>query len=368
MNTLSSILPESGGRIPYALRRVPKSKFCALLPLPQQPQAGDIALARLEKIGKNTRLELAEGRAATLHEGDMLAVVFGNRYATEQFEGYAQCDGDACDLLSMGGVCGMVKSKHADVSHPSKLRLLGSIGDAEGNALRLRHFKLNGFDAFQSTRRPRLAVVCGSAMDAGKTHAAMSLISGLRDGGLRVAGVKLTGTAAGRDTWNFLDAGAVQALDFVDGGFPSTYLCSLGELLSLSDLLIGHAAAAGVDWVVIEIADGLLQKETSALLKTPSFTSRIDAWLFATREPLGAVGGVTLLRAWGIEPVAICGLLSMSPLAIIEAERATGLSCLTARDLQGGKLNDRLARIETSSPGATCDTIAQTSLEPFVVA
>src|SRR5262245_15561888 len=123
---------ESLPRIAYALRRVPKTKFSTLLPHPDRPQPGDIVLARLEKIGKNTRLELAEGRAATLHEGDLLAVVFGNRYATEQFEGYAQADGDACDLLSMGGVCGMVKSKHADVSQPSRLRLLGAIGDVNG--------------------------------------------------------------------------------------------------------------------------------------------------------------------------------------------------------------------------------------------
>src|SRR5258706_62009 len=180
-------------RLPYALRRVPQAKFATLLPSPTQPRPGDIALARLEKIGKNTRLELAEGRAATLHEGDTLAVVFGNRYATEQFEGYAQADADACDLLSMGGVCGMVKSKHADVSHPSKLRLLGAIGDAEGSPLRLRDFSLNGVGAVTSKKLPRVAAVCGSAMEAGKTHTAMSLISGLREGGQRVAGIKLTG-------------------------------------------------------------------------------------------------------------------------------------------------------------------------------
>ena len=259
MNTISSILSETGARIPYALRRVPKSQFSTLLPVPHHPQAGDIALARLEKIGKNTRLELAEGRAATLHEADMLAVVFGNRYATEQFEGYAQTDGDACDLLSMGGVCGMVKSKHADIPQPSRLRLLGTIGDGEGRPLRLRDFSLNGGVAAKSEKSPRVAVVCGSAMDAGKTHTAMSLISGLREGGQKVAGIKLTGTAAGRDTWNLLDAGAAVALDFVDGGFPSTYLCTLEELLSLADLLLAHAAAAEVDWVVVEIADGLLQ-------------------------------------------------------------------------------------------------------------
>src|SRR5882762_9070610 len=109
-------------RIPYALRRIPPSAFATRLPSPTHPLPGDIALARLEKIGKNARLELTNGRPATLHEGDLLAVVFGNRYATEQFEGYAGQNGDACDLLSMGGLCGLVESKHASIAEPSKLR------------------------------------------------------------------------------------------------------------------------------------------------------------------------------------------------------------------------------------------------------
>ena len=200
-------------RIPYALRRVPPSKFAALLPSPKNPESGDIALARLEKIGKNSRLELVNGRAATLYEGDLLAVVFGNRYATEQFEGYARINGDACDLLSMGGLCGLVESKHEAVGNPSKLRILGTLGDAEGRPLRLRDFCLS---PALGAATPQVLVVCGTGMDAGKTYTAKSVIKGLRQIGERVAGVKLTGTAAGRDTWGMLDAGASPALDFID--------------------------------------------------------------------------------------------------------------------------------------------------------
>src|SRR5712691_322763 len=97
-------------RIPYALRRVPPTRFASLLPLPEAPQPGDIVLARLEKVGKNAHLELTDGRRCTLHEQDLLAVVFGNRYAPRQFEGYARANGDRCDLLSIGGLCGLVKS------------------------------------------------------------------------------------------------------------------------------------------------------------------------------------------------------------------------------------------------------------------
>src|SRR5262249_3584937 len=157
---------------------------------------------------------------------------------------------------------------------------------------------------------------------------ARSAIRGLRRLGRPVAGIKLTGTAAGRDTWGMLDAGASPVFDFVDGGLPSTYLSSLEQLMSLQRLLLSHAAAAGAAWVVIEIADGGLQRETVSLLECSSFVSTVDAWLYATGDALGAVGGVATLRAHGIEPAALTGLLSMSPLAVREACRATGIRCM----------------------------------------
>ena len=129
-------------RVPYGLRRVPPSTISSLLPLAASPQEGRLALARLEKLGKNTGLEMVDGRRCALHEGDLLAVVFGNRYATAQFEGYVGADGDRCDLLSMGGLCGLFKSKHANVLDPTRLRLLGFLGDADGLPLCLEKFAL----------------------------------------------------------------------------------------------------------------------------------------------------------------------------------------------------------------------------------
>src|SRR5216683_2769304 len=182
-------------RVSYALRHVPIQSMSTLLPCPPSPKAGDIVLARLERIGQNATLELANGRRCTLHEGDLLGAVFGNRYATLQFEGYAQSNGDSCDLLSMGGLCGLVESKHAKAGDPSKLRLLGAIGDPHGSPLKLRDFALA---PLPQPNHPNIVVVCGTSMDAGKTHTVMSLIKGLRKQGLLVAGIKLTGTATGK--------------------------------------------------------------------------------------------------------------------------------------------------------------------------
>ena len=328
-------------RVPYGLRLLDPQRIETVVPLPGKPQAGDVALARVEKIGRNTRLELANGRPCTLHVGDLLAVVFGNRYATMQFEGYARADGDSCDLLSMGGLCGLVESRHAAVPESSKLRLLGALGDREGRPLTLRSFALP--PPPRTAAPPRVVVVCGSSMDAGKTHAASSVIKGLRKVADGVAGIKLTGTAAGRDTWSMLDAGACAALDFIDGGHPSTYLLGLKELLDLHTHLLGHAADRGAAWAVVEIADGLLQGETGALLRSPAFTRTVDAWLFAAGDPLAALSGVQLLRSWGIQPAGVAGLVTMSPLGMREVTEAIDLRCFTAADLQGGALNSLLA-------------------------
>jgi hypothetical protein len=331
-------------RVPYAARHVDPHRFETLLPVPGRPRAGDIALARLEKIGKNARIELANGRPCTLHVGDLLVVVFGNRYATNQFEGYARAEGDTCDLLSMGGLCGMVESRHAGVPDSSKLRLLGALGDREGRPLVLRSFSLAP-PPVRSARAPRVVVVCGSSMDAGKTHTASSTIAGLRKLGEGVAGIKLTGTAAGRDTWSMLDAGACAALDFIDGGYPSTYLLGLTELLDLHKHLVGHAAERGAAWAVVEIADGILQGETAALLRAPEFTETVDAWLFAAGDPLAALSGAQLLRSWGIEPAGITGRVTMSPLGMREVTAATNLPCFPSPDLQAGVINPLLAEL-----------------------
>jgi hypothetical protein len=333
-------------RTPYVLRRVPEASFASLLALSDQPRPGDVALAQMEKIGRNANLELSNGRRCSLHEGDVLAVVFGNRYATMQFEGYARLDEDRCDLLSMGGVCGLVESKHEKAADPSKLRLIGFIGDPDGRLLRLRQFALA---PRLSSSQPHVVVVCGTSMDAGKTYTALSLIMGLRQQGFRVAAIKLTGTATGKDTWNMLDAGACIALDFVDGGLPSTYLCSADELVALHHLLIAHAASHEPNYVVVEIADGLLQNETAALLQNRRFTRTVDAWVFAAGDPLGAAGGVGVLRKWGIEPLAISGVVSMSALGIRETQIATELPCLTARSLQCGELNPPLLAVKSAS-------------------
>jgi len=81
------------------------------------------------------------------------------------------------------------------------------------------------------------------------------------------------------------------------------------------------------------------------LLQSAAFRETVDAWVFATNDALGAVGGLSVLRTWGITPAAISGILTASPLAMREAQAATGVPCLTADQLANGSLNQHLQEL-----------------------
>ena len=73
-------------------------------------------------------------------------------------------------------------------------------------------------------------------------------------------------------------------------------------------------------------------EEADAQLRTQAKVSKSDA----EKTPLD------VFRDWGIEPLAISRLISMSPLGMREARAATEIKCVTAEELQRGELNQRL--------------------------
>ena len=72
---------------------------------------------------------------------------------------------------------------------------------------------------------------------------------------------------------------------------------------------VAHAAAEGAEVAVVELADGLFQTETAALLRCSLIRDMLDGVLFAAPDALSAYGGVTILRDMGLEPLAVSGLL-----------------------------------------------------------
>jgi hypothetical protein len=302
----------------FSTRRVPVEAMRILLTeRTQRPVAGQLVLARVVSIGQHTRVELANGRRAQLYVGENVILAYGNRYAPDQFEGVVPPDLGPCQLIAAGGLAGLVVARHESMDEPTQIEPLGLIADERGVPLNLSDFALPILSS--PVPRPPVLMVCGTSMNSGKTHAASYLVRGLTRLGYRVGALKVTGTGAGGDLWRMADAGAVATLDFTDAGHASTYRAPLEGLRAIPGCLLAALAQQSVDAVVMEVADGLVQQETAALLADGAFRECVDGTVFCAGDALGAAAGATHLERLGYRLLAVSGTLTRSPLAVREA-------------------------------------------------
>lgn len=314
----------------FTTRTVPQGAMVAISAEPAAPRPGDLVLARVVQIGQHKQLEQPTSRKATLFVGDEVILAYGNRYAPDQFEACVPEDLGACDMVAAGGVAGRVLARHAKVAEPTRIEPIGLLVDASGAVLNLADFAVQPQPT--SRRVPGIAVVGGS-MNAGKTTAAANLVHGLTKAGYRVGAAKITGTGAGNDFWHMKDAGAVRVLDFTDAGLATTFRADLAAIEQAAVTLAAALQEYDVDVIVYEIADGLFQDETSALVKSRTLRSLVNGYVYAGESAASVAAGVQWLRSLGHLVLGVSGLVSASPLAAREAENATGYPCLSRETL-----------------------------------
>ncbi len=313
-------------RAAFTTRRVDFSQAAVLKRRGIVPAPGDLLLAEVISIGQHPRLENHAGRRGQLYPGDEIVVAYGNRYAPDQFEALVPAQLSACHLAAGGGVAADVLVRHARMRPATELRPVGLIARGCGTIMNLADFAMAG--PSDAVDMPPVVAVVGSSMNAGKTTAAAGIIHGLTRAGFRVGAAKLTGTGSGGDLWTMRDAGAVTALDFTDAGHASTYLLDLPELEAITRTLLAQLARPRHDMIVLEIADGLLQRETAMLLGAAQRHGWFQSVMFAAGDAMSACHGTALLADLGLPATAITGLISTSPLAAREAERVSGLQVI----------------------------------------
>lgn len=316
----------------FSTRRVLQGDW-STIPATGTPSAGDLVLARVDTIGHHDGLQLANGRRKQLFVGDEIVVAYGNRYACNQFEALVPDTLGPCHLVAGGGIAGRVISCHERiVKGPTHITPLGLLANADGQRVNLRDYALEPIAA-TNAHSPTVVAVVGTAMDSGKTQTSAYLVRGLIAAGLRVGYAKVTGTGAGGDTWLLKDAGADPVLDFTDAGMASTYLASAEEIDEILVTLTAHIAHKGADAIVVEVADGIFQRETAALLRSPVFNRIVGGTVLAARDAMGASAGVNWLRTQSPPVLALSGLLSASPLQSAEVKEATGIAVYNRESL-----------------------------------
>lgn len=314
----------------FATRRVDPAIVARMDDAFGETRPGDLVLAQVERIGQHARVQLTSGRPSCIFPGDTIVLACGARYAPDQFEGLAEVSPEGADLLAGGGCIGRMIARNERIKSATRLLPLGRLLDDAGRPVNLERFALR---TLSPAKRTPAIFVLGTAMNSGKTTATAQLALGLRRAGHRVAALKGTGTGAFGDVNEYADTGAHWVADFTDAGMVTTYREPLERVKRGIDCLLAHAAQRDCDVAVVEIADGLFQRETGALIADPWFHERMSGLVFACGDPVAAAGGVMVLGRHGLRPDALTGIVSCSPMAATEAQNATGVPVLRKCDL-----------------------------------
>lgn len=324
----------------------------------QKPEVGDVVVARVTAIGHHQRLEGPVSRRKTLFVDDEIIVAYGSRYAPDQFEAFIPDNLGPTNLVAAGGMASSVVSKHASTAKATSLQPIGLLTKG-GKRVNLRDFAPYCIkdEALVAPRdaeatKPSVVLVFGSSMNAGKSETVARLVKGLDRAGLHVVAAKATGTGAGNDPNRFRDAGAKTVLDFTDFGYPATFRLPYSEIKSILFKLHAVLASKNPDVMVIEIADGLFQPDTAALIQDKDVQALTDRVVYASVDALGAVTGANKLLELGFDLAAVSGVLTASPLGAREAAVAVPVEVVNTFDLEKAEVAQKLAFSAGTNRGA----------------
>ena len=332
----------------WACRILPEREDYRVEPV-TDARVGDVLVGRVRSIQNHTRIMTRDSGRVRMYVGDIVVGVVGHRYATDAFEGFGKVRDGVVHLMTNAGMMGQVHRRHAAVKAPTELEVLGRLVTEDGVAVNLIE---RGFRRRAASASPANVVfVVGTGMNAGKTTSATKLVRGLIGEGLKVAALKVTGSVSPNDRTELEATGAAWVRDFSDYGFPSTYLAESSLVNELFETMLADAGDVQPDVVVVELADGVLQRETRSLLAQASRWSMVRGTVLAAPCALSAMKGCEVIQKEGLSVIGITGIISNAPLFIEEFQRNSQVPVLTSND-QGQRLGRGVAEALQRIPAA----------------
>lgn len=340
---------DRGFIIPSAAYTLKRSQIRFYKPCDKKPEMGDVVYGQVCLIGEHSSLENASGRIHMIHDSTKAVFVFGNRYAPDYYEGIVPDEVmTEVDLLARSGMVGLVKTKNSLRKDPSRIHILGYVCDKLGNVLNTTKFPLITPKASTKKRpRAKMILVCGTSMNSGKSMAAAACCWALTSMGYNVRASKVTGTASLKDILHMNDAGANPYSDFTYLGYPSTYMLPEKDVFSIFNQLDLKYANNPKNFWVVELADGVNQRETRMLLESDEVRERIYKLIFCASDAFGAIGGLNILKNLGLTPDALSGVCSSSPLHVRELKEFTSIPVFNSAQPDKNSLSEILNRRTT---------------------
>ena len=309
------------------------TKTIAVVNENDRPKAGDVVVVRA--LGESVtygNLELPSGRLAKINRGDVMLGVLGKRRALKGFVGDVPKQlktGDKLHVLNMGGVIGNCLGHHSSLSDAIQVEVLGAaVCDADETILNIARNALRP-TAFLDESAP-VVLVAGTCMNSGKTVAATEIIKQATRAGLKVAGAKMSGVAALRDTLNMEDHGAFATASFLDCGLPSTV--DVQDLAPTAKAILNHLNSFSPDLIVVELGDGIVGGySVDSVLKDAEIKAAVSCFVFCASDYVGVIGGVQILKNLGIEVGVIAGSVTDSQMGEDFVRNEFGLKAGNAR-------------------------------------
>jgi hypothetical protein len=293
-------------------------------------EKGDIVLVKVVELPEDAFLKYIrtpENQKVYLKKGDSMLSVLSDRYAARLLNGHVPKHlkkGNIIDLIQQGGESGIIKSTRSGFVK-TKLKFLGFVA-RNGKKMNIMDFALPMKDIKQ---KPKLIVVVGVNMEAGKTTTTAELCAGLVKKGQRVGAGKITGIGSVYDTGKYLERGANKVYGILDAGCPSSANLSMKELDDIFMRIYTNLAAEGPDYVILEIADGILQRETAMLLDSKVVKKYDPRYILSCNDSLGAYGGKLVMHdRHKLKPILITGMGTITDLGRGEVESIAGIKAL----------------------------------------
>jgi hypothetical protein len=159
---------------------------------------------------------------------------------------------------------------------------------------------------------------------------ATEIIKQAHHANLKVAGAKMSGVAALRDTLNMEDHGASWTASFLDCGLPSTVDC--GDLAPVAKAILNHLNTFAPDLIVVELGDGIVGGyAVDSVLMDAEIKQAISSFVFCAGDYVGVVGGIAVLKNIGIEIDVVAGSVTDSQMGEDFVERTYNLDAGNAR-------------------------------------
>jgi len=304
------------------------------------PRTGDVVVVKaLGESATYGNLELASGRLARITSGDIIVGVLGTRRALKGFVGDVPASvskGDRLHLLNMGGVIGVCSGHHSSLSDAIAVEVLGIACSEDGRIMNIADGALA--PAAMLNPSAPIIVIAGTCMNSGKTVAATEIIKQANHAGLKVAGAKLSGVAALRDTLNMQDHGAFATASFIDCGLPST--AKVDDLAPVAMSILNHLNTLEPDLIVAELGDGIVGGySVDTLLRDHELREAISTFVFCASDYVGIIGGASILADMGIKIDVVAGSVTDSQMGEDYIQQHLGLTAGNARR-NGARLFD----------------------------